>query len=65
MINETDFELLQKRVIALESTVKSLLGILKRQNEVIQKLSEATAAVVKKVVSECVTKDKEDAELNG
>ena len=62
MINETEFEILSKRVAALENAVKSSLNILKRQNEVIQKLSEATAAVVKKMAIEFANHDKKEVE---
>lgn len=51
-MNNTEIELLSKRVASLETTVIKELKLIKDQNEVIKKLAEAITAIFKKLAIE-------------
>lgn len=59
---KAELEMLSKRVASVEKTLKAALDIIKKQNEVVQKLSVAVAAVVKKMTVEFAKEDKKDVE---
>lgn len=48
-MDTTELELLQKRVTSLEATTMKSLKLLKDQNDVIKKLAEAIAVILKKL----------------
>jgi hypothetical protein len=52
MEDNTEIELLSKRVTALETTVMKELKIIKDQNEVVKKLAEAITVIFKKITTE-------------
>ncbi len=49
MDNKPDLELLEKRVAALEQLTKKVFTLIKDQNEVIKKITEVLAVIMKKV----------------
>ena len=49
MDNKPDLELLEKRVAALEQLNKKIFTLIKDQNEVIKKITEVLAVIMKKV----------------
>lgn len=51
-MENTEIELLQKRVTALETTVMKELKLIKDQNDVIKKLAEAITVIFKKLAIE-------------
>ena len=49
MDNKPDLELLEKRVAALEQLNKKVFTLIKDQNEVIKKITEILAVIMKKI----------------
>ena len=49
MDNKPDLELLEKRVAALEQLNKKVFTLIKDQNEVIKKITEVLAVIMKKI----------------